>query len=261
MPVFRSDSCEISNCTNYQNNKIASCSDDLNLLCDKNETVISSIHFSNIELKQITPFFIQNRKKLKCIHLNINSVRYKIAPLADILTKSMIDILSLQETKLDDSFPHGQYSVTGSRLHRKDHVINSGGLMMLIRDDIPQQRRLDLEHLEPCPGRIEIMSVEIILRNKKWVLFSLYKQPQVKNACIIKALELIFNKISHEGKNIMCFGDLNINMLKENNYLNNVFDLLGVKNMVKSPTCFKSITATLIDLLITNVPKCLQNVT
>ena len=118
MPVFRSDSCEISNCTNYQNNKIASCSDDLNLFCDKNETVISSIRFSNIELKQITPFFIQNRKNLKCIHLNINSVRYKFAPLADILTKSMIDILSLQETKLDDSFPHGQYSVIDEHAHK-----------------------------------------------------------------------------------------------------------------------------------------------
>ena len=57
----------------------------------------------------------------------------------------MINIMSLQETKLDESFPQAQFSVPGYRLHRKDHQSNSGGLLMLVSEDLPQRRRQDLE--------------------------------------------------------------------------------------------------------------------
>ena len=38
-------------------------------------------------------------------HLNINSLRYKITELREILTKSNLEILTVSETKLDDQFP------------------------------------------------------------------------------------------------------------------------------------------------------------
>ena len=45
-----------------------------------------------------------NLNKLIVAYLNINSVRNKIASLADI-NKANIDILMISETKVDDSFP------------------------------------------------------------------------------------------------------------------------------------------------------------
>ena len=217
--------------------------------------------FKNLEIDQMLPFYINNKDNLKFANVNINSVRHKFPPLAEVLGRSMIDILSIQETKLDDSFPDSQFSVLGYQLHRKDHRSNSGGLMMLIRDDLPQQRRQDLENVQATSGRIELMVIETMIYNEIWLMFNLYKQPKVKNSCIIEVLEYLIDKCRQNANNILLFGDLNINMMNPNNCLKPVFDVLGVKNLVTLPTCFKSNEHTLIDLLVTNVPKRLQNVT
>ena len=105
------------------------------------------------------------------------------------------------------------------------------------------------------------MAVELILQKEKWIPFSVYKQPRVKNNCLIRVLEFIFDTVNHEAKNIILCGDLNINMMKENNCLAPLFGALGVQNLVKDSTCFKGNTPTLLDLLVTNVPKRIQGVT
>ena len=119
---------------------------DCNAICTPNNA-------NNLELQEVQSFYIKNKNNLKCTNININSIKYKFSPLADVLQRAMIDILSIQETKLDDSFPDGQFAVPGYRLYRKDHRGNSEGLLMLVRDDLPQQRRKDLETLQADDGR------------------------------------------------------------------------------------------------------------
>ena len=53
-----------------------------------------------------------NLNKLIFAHLNINSVRNKFDSLADII-KDNIDILMISETKVDNSFPDGQFFLDG----------------------------------------------------------------------------------------------------------------------------------------------------
>ena len=74
-------------------------------------------------------------------------------------------------------------------------------------------------------------------------------------------MEQLLNRCM-EYKTFIVMGDLNINMSKESNFLKGVLEVHGVKNIVHKPTCFKSKTApTTLDLVITNMPKRLQNVT
>ena len=68
---------------------------DCNAICIPNNA-------NNLELQEVQSFYIKNRNNLKCANININSIRYKFSPLADVLQRAMIDILSIQETKLDD---------------------------------------------------------------------------------------------------------------------------------------------------------------
>jgi len=46
-------------------------------------------------------------------------------------------------------------------------------------------------------------------------------------------MENILTKCTAEISNFMICGDMNINMLKSNNCLNDLFDAYGVKNIVK----------------------------
>ena len=48
--------------------------------------------------------------------------------------------------------------------------------------------------------------------------------------------------------NVVLCGDINVNMLK-NNSISDIVDVHGMKNIVTKPTCFKSETPTLIDVV------------
>ena len=69
--------------------------------------------------------------------LNINSMRNKFDQLKFII-KGNIDILVITETKLDNSFPEGQFFIEGySKPFRFDRNSHGGGIMIYVREDIP----------------------------------------------------------------------------------------------------------------------------
>ena len=80
---------------------------------------------------------IDNLNKLIFAHLNINSIRNKFDSLADVI-KYNIDILMISETKVDDSFPDGQFFLDDfGRSFLLNRNRNDGGIMLSIRNDIP----------------------------------------------------------------------------------------------------------------------------
>ena len=102
---------------------------------------------------------LKNVNRLICAQLNINSLRNKFNSLVDIINKN-IDILMISETKLDPSFPNGQFHIHGfSEPYRFDRNGNGGGIFLYIRADIPSKLIL-------TKMTIEGFFVEINLRKK-----------------------------------------------------------------------------------------------
>ena len=151
------------------------------------ETNTRNTSMPSIELNELTQFYANNVANLKFGHLNVNSIRHKFSPLSEVLNKNVLDILMLQETKLDESFPTAQFSVDGFILYRVDHTDNSGGLMMLVREDLPQCRRYDLEEYKCESGRIECLVIEIIIQGRKWLYIAFIRNLLLKIA-ILKLL-------------------------------------------------------------------------
>ena len=102
---------------------------------------------------------LKNVNRLICAQLNINSLRNKFESLINIINNN-IDILMISETKLDPSFPTGQFHIHGfSEPYRFDRNGNSGGILLYIREDIPSKPIL-------TKITIEGFFVEINLRKK-----------------------------------------------------------------------------------------------
>ena len=131
----------------------------------------------------------------------------------------MVDVLLIQETKLDDSFPNKQFEVPDYMLYRADYKSNSGGLMTHIRSDLPQRRRFDLEKCDTNEGRIELLVVEYTYRKEKWIICNMYKQPQTPDAILLTIMDKLMCNLSSENVNFIVAGDLNINMLNVTNCL------------------------------------------
>ena len=84
----------------------------------------------------LLPEFPKNIKGLKICHLNIRSLPAHIDELRLILDEYPFDILSLNETRLDDSIPGGEISINEYTIHRKDRDRDGGGVAILIRNCI-----------------------------------------------------------------------------------------------------------------------------
>ena len=110
----------------------------------------------------------------------------------------------VSETKLDDSFPEGQFLIEGfhSRF-RFDRNRNGGGILLYVREDIPAKL---LSHDFPSA---ESFFIEINLHKKKWLISCSYN-PHKSN--IGKHLEVISRSLDTfptKYENIILLGDFN----------------------------------------------------
>ena len=120
------------------------------------------------------------------------------------LIKNNVDILMISETKLDESFPDGQFTVKGySKPFRLDRNKNGGGIMLYVREDIPAR----LISVEKSP--IEAMFIEINLRNRKWLSCCSYNPNKATNERHIEALSKSINLHSSLYDNFIFLGDFN----------------------------------------------------
>ena len=113
-----------------------------NLGISANDVKLSRSTSKNVE-KHDDPSVNLRHYKLNSInkvvfaHININSIRNKFEDLKEIVQKN-IDILTISETKLDESFPTNQFNMDGyAPPCRLDRSSEGGGLLIYIRDDIP----------------------------------------------------------------------------------------------------------------------------
>ena len=82
---------------------------------------------------------IKNVNRVTIGTLNINSLAPKFEQLKMVIGKNL-DILTIQETKLDSSFPSGQFILDGySEPYRLDRNRNGGGVIIYVREDIPSK--------------------------------------------------------------------------------------------------------------------------
>ena len=100
------------------------------------------------------------------VHLNINFLYQKFEPLKS-LVKSRVDILANSETKLDKSFPIGEFEIEGySTSIRLDRNCYDGGIILYVRSDIPCKELKS----HKLPNNGEVMFTELIIRKIKWLL-------------------------------------------------------------------------------------------
>ena len=153
---------------------------------------------------------LDNPNKIVIGHLNINSIRQKFVPLKEIIGDN-IDILLISETKINSTFPVGQFTI--NRFHfpfREDRNDKGGGLIIFIRHHIPC-RTIKVDFTP----KIETIFIEINLKKRKWLLIALYNphKDMIGNHLdsIGKQLDILCEKY----ENIILLGDFNSEMCED----------------------------------------------
>ena len=108
--------------------------------------------------------------------MNINAINNKFEQLKYII-KNNINVLTVTETKLDSSFPSGQFSIDGlAKPFRRGINKNGGGMVIFVRDDIPS---IEIK-VNFLPFDVECLFIELNIRKMKWLVVGCY-HPSSKN--------------------------------------------------------------------------------
>ena len=132
--------------------------------------------------------------------MNINSLSHKIDALRQICKISPLEILCVDETKLDSSFPNSQFRIEGYICppYRRDRDNHGVGKMVFIREGLITKR---LENSETKLS--ETICLELTVSNKKWFILFAYRPPQENNKYVFfKELTETLNKAVNNYENI-----------------------------------------------------------
>ena len=197
------------------------------------------------EVKDIEDLRKKHPENVIISFLNINSIRNKFKNIMEVIGDE-IDVINFGETKLDDSFPKGQFKIPGCKTpYRLDVTACSGGLMVLISKGFSSKtlNRIDIA------SDMQIIPIELNLSTKKWLLLLLYRPPHEKPTYFKENLQRAIDFFSHTYDNIITLGDFNMDINEAT--IRSVMENNGLVSLINSPTSFKSTNGRCIDLIMT----------
>ena len=196
----------------------------------------------------------KNRDRPIIGHLNINHLDPKFEPLVDII-RNNIDILLVSETKIDGSFLPGKYFIEGYKEPiRLDRNKYGGGLLFFIKDD------LDCVEIKShkLAKKVEAVFLKLKIRNTKWLIMGGYN-PEKKNIKnFLKHIGIELDTFLKQYENMILLGDFNSEMSEQP--MKDFCETYNLQNLIKDPTCFKSVTnPSCIDVILTNRKLCFES--
>ena len=178
---------------------------------------------------------VSNVNRLIFGQLNINSIRNKFDALKYIVSGNL-DILVITESKLDDSFPVGQFSMQGYappfRLDRKTN--GGGGVLIYVRNDIACR---ELKTTLPVEN-IEGIFIELNLKRSKWLVFGGYNPSKDNISNFVTRIVPIIDYHMPKYDNFLLLGDFNSEM--QEHAMKEFSEIYNLSNLIKDPTCFKN---------------------
>ena len=111
------------------------------------------------------------KKGMAIASLNINGLRSHLDEVQLLIRDLGIQILALNETKLDPEFPKELTSVSGYQQGHLERICNGGGVSIYIRDSV--KRRLDIPNDD-----LELICIEVEPPNSKsFLVLAWYRPP------------------------------------------------------------------------------------
>ena len=194
---------------------------------------------------------------LKLASLNITSLVNHIDELRVFLARNRVDVLAINETRLDANIMDSEVYIPGYEIIRRDRCINGrhgGGVCFYVRLTINFSLRPDLSCQE-----IESLCIEIRKPNSKPFLITTWYRPPNSIVDKFNHFETLLVKLDAEQVEYYVMGDLNCNLgsptLDHNStLLNNITNLYNLHQLIDEPTRITESSSTLLDVIFTNMP-------
>ena len=180
--------------------------------------------------------------------LNINSLCGKFDEVQELI--EAFDILCIQETKIDRSFPDSQFAIKGYIMYRRDRKKGGGGIVVYIRESLPSYSS------KTKTKEMEAILVDFQVGKQHISLLCGYKPPSVNNNIFTDEMYTLLDAAISNRPNIICLGDLNCDILhpldngKEELAWLDICDIYDLQNLITAPTRISRTKQSCIDIIV-----------
>ena len=214
-----------------------------------------------------------SKRGLLICSLNAPSLRKHKDEIEVLMRENKIDILALNETKLDTELDskteEKQVSIPGYTVLRCDRNSHGGGVAIYLRDTLNFEHRTDLK-----TDNLEMICIELKPKcSKPFILLAWYRPPNyetnrskyITRNIYTNRSKYITRNIGERTKETILIGDVNCNDLdlvgknKVLEILRNIYREYQLKQLIRNPTRSTLTSQTLIDHFATNKPKLIIN--
>ena len=170
---------------------------------------------------------IPSKRGFKLASLNVNKLSTHIDEIRILLDDKCLDLLAIQETKLDVSNNNSDFYICGYELIRRHRLSGAGGgICFYIKSTINFSVRTDLNIDE-----LENLCIKISKPNSKpFMVINWYKPPNSPTG-LFSHLENLIVRLDLTNLEFFLFGDMNADMASTN-YDNNVRQLTNIADMM-----------------------------
>lgn len=170
--------------------------------------------------------------KLRVAALNVCSLRPKTEAVTQLLHNRDLDVLAISETWLSGQDAASACKIDGYRFLHRDYRVRGSGVGMYIRNNV-SFKKLSLN------SALEHIGVILNINGRKVALINIYRNHDVNYEVFYDELEIIVSSASLECENIFILGDMNIDLLRNNNVTiayKSVLSELGLAQIIDVPT-------------------------
>ncbi|CAH2105833.1 unnamed protein product [Euphydryas editha] len=199
--------------------------------------------------------FLNQKNFLSLVHVNAQSILAHYSELLTSFSTGIVDCILISETWLKPSIPSTSCPLPGYQLFRNDRTERGGGgVGIFLRSCIPATVVCCSPSLL---GTLEYLFLEIIINHRKILLGVLYSPNDKFN--YFKQLEDVLEGLVPNYEHVICMGDLNTCLLKNDNRAQTLHTLTSSVNLhivpMTDPThYFPNCRPSLIDLAFVSNP-------
>ena len=191
---------------------------------------------------------------LEIVSLNVNDLLSRIDEVRVLAKNENIDILAINESKIDDNVIDQLIDIDEFDVKRFDRDRHGGGVALYIRNTVTFKARDNLPN-----ETLELICIEIEPPNASpFIIVAWYRPPSLLISCF-NSLEENLRFLDRESKEIIILGDTNCDfslprpsVANHSSHLHEIYDLFGLKQLIKEPTRITLHSSSLIDHIATS---------
>ena len=183
-------------------------------------------------------------------HINVATLLPKISEIRHIIHEQNINVLSVQESRLNHSVFDKEIEIDGFILFRNDQKRTGGGVAIYVHSKLLPELCPNLQSPE-----IECIWITITLKSRKILVGSIYRLPSAKASYTKAIFNCIENAVTFND-DLVVLGDLNwdYNRYPDKKFISYIENSCGLTQIIHGPTRVTPSSQSSIDLIFTSYP-------